>query len=80
MSQTVKDSNPSPAVEHHEVLTKDRASKPVDNYKGFVAGVFSGIAKLSGTLELELILKAGPDISYSGTSVGTSNSLEAQKQ
>ena len=27
------------------------------NYKGFVAGVFSGIAKLSGTIKLKVLYK-----------------------
>ncbi len=42
--------NPNIAVAGNEVSGQGQSSRGVNNrnYKGFVAGVFSGIAKLSG--------------------------------
>lgn len=47
MSASVKDAQPLPSNQHDgQSVQKPSASQ--GNYKGFVAGVFSGIAKLSG--------------------------------
>ena len=48
MSATIKDAAAAQRSGGQEVIVRE--DKPVNgkNYKGFVAGVFSGIAKLSG--------------------------------
>jgi hypothetical protein len=53
MSQTVKDLvSPRDAAlltKSKEQSDREGGEKPQANWKGFVAGVFSGVAKLSGT-------------------------------
>lgn len=41
---------PLPSSQHDEQTEQKAKIVPQGNYKGFVAGVFSGIAKLTGVL------------------------------
>lgn len=47
MSASLKDAQPLPSSQH-DGQNVQKSSAPAGNYKGFVAGVFSGISKLSG--------------------------------
>ena len=47
MSSSVKRVATSPAGDHGETAALTKPKKGNGNYKGFVAGVFSGIAKLT---------------------------------
>ncbi|GAB7347529.1 hypothetical protein MBLNU459_g4426t2 [Dothideomycetes sp. NU459] len=47
MSASVKDAQSLPSSQH-DGRSVQKSNVPTGNYKGFVAGVFSGIAKLSG--------------------------------
>jgi hypothetical protein len=53
MSQTVREigttGNAVPLVGRIEGSDREGGEKPQAHWKGFVAGVFSGVAKLSGT-------------------------------
>ena len=48
MSATIKDAAAAQRVGGQEVIVREGKPANSKNYKGFVAGVFSGIAKLSG--------------------------------
>ena len=47
MSSPVKHVTTSPAGDHGETAAVTKPKKGNGNYKGFVAGIFSGIAKLT---------------------------------
>lgn len=47
MSATLKDAVSAPATGKNEQAPQTSSAPKGGNYKGFVAGVFSGIAKLS---------------------------------
>jgi hypothetical protein len=52
MSQTVRErvtpQDGSALMKKNDGVEREGAEKPQANWKGFVAGVFSGVAKLSG--------------------------------
>jgi hypothetical protein len=48
MSATIKDTAAAQRTGGQEVSVREDKPASGKNYKGFVAGVFSGIAKLSG--------------------------------
>ncbi|CAD0089619.1 unnamed protein product [Aureobasidium mustum] len=51
MSATTTTDAASLPRSHHDGQTEmPKKAQPAGNYKGFVAGVFSGIAKLTGSL------------------------------
>lgn len=50
---------PESKTKSHEALSQSRSGRH-KNYKGFVAGVFSGITKLSGRLNLSNHMKGMP--------------------
>jgi hypothetical protein len=49
MNQTVRKGEFPEAATQSPVIQKDESGTKVKHYRGFVAGVFSGITKLSGT-------------------------------
>jgi solute carrier family 25 carnitine/acylcarnitine transporter 20/29 len=48
MSATIKDAAAAQRTGGQEVIVREDKPASGKNYKGFVAGVFSGVAKLSG--------------------------------
>ena len=48
MSVTIRDAAAAARTGSQEVIMREDKPASGKNYKGFVAGVFSGIAKLSG--------------------------------
>jgi hypothetical protein len=72
--QTPTPANSIPGLSKSPDTHREGSQKPQANWKGFVAGIFSGVAKLSGTTALlslgyrDLMLTWGD---CSGTSVGT---------
>lgn len=71
MSTTKEHATPVATIREREVVKMGDKKENAKNYKGFVAGVFSGIAKLSGKKFMTLIFRSLWTLSSSSKPIET---------